>query len=114
MCYGGRPILFRPIQVARRAAPLVESKCERILLASKRENAACVSALVRAFRVAGGDAKTVSRGILDRLDPETAMAVGWLLRDIGPAEVAAQVTACLRRCSGERCDSAISHFKMAD
>ncbi len=57
----------------------------------RRENPTSISALVKAFLAVGGNAKTLAQGIVDRLEPETAMTVRWLLNDIGPPEVAAKL-----------------------
>lgn len=35
--------------------------------------------------------KSLAQGTVDRLEPETAMTVRWLLHDIGPAEVAVKL-----------------------
>lgn len=57
----------------------------------RRENASCISALVKAFIAVGGNVKSLAQGTVDRLEPETAMTVRWLLHDIGPAEVAVKL-----------------------
>ena len=51
-----------------------------------------IPALLKAFLAAGGNAKKSLAGdIVDRLEPEMAMTVRWLLSDIGPREVAAKL-----------------------
>jgi HEAT repeat protein len=66
---------------------LVETLAKEI----RRENATHISDLVKAFLAAGGNAKTLAQGIVDRLEPQTAMTVRWLLNDIGPLEAAAKL-----------------------
>lgn len=56
-----------------------------------REGVQNISALVRTFLACGGQAKNLATEIAARLDPETAMAVHWLLHDIGPREVVARL-----------------------
>jgi HEAT repeat protein len=56
-----------------------------------RGDATHISALVKAFLAVGGKAKNLAQGIVDRLDPEIAMTVRWLLNDIGPREAAAKL-----------------------
>jgi HEAT repeat protein len=58
-----------------------------------RENASCISALVKTFIAVGGNAKNLAQGVVDRLEPKAAMTVRWLLHDIGPTEVAAKLQA---------------------
>jgi HEAT repeat protein len=56
-----------------------------------REGAQNISALVQTFLACGGQAKNLAVDIAARLDPETMMAVHWLLNDIGPREVVAKL-----------------------
>src|SRR4029077_740203 len=57
----------------------------------QRENATHISTLVKTFLAVGGNAKSFAQDIVDRLEPETAMTVRWLLNDIGPREAAAKL-----------------------
>ena len=57
----------------------------------QREGATHISTLVKTFLAVGGDAKRFARNIVDRLEPEIAMTVRWLLNDIGPREAAAKL-----------------------
>jgi hypothetical protein len=57
----------------------------------QKENASCISALVKAFIVVGGNAQSLTQGVVDRLEPELAMTVRWLLLEIGPTEAAAKL-----------------------
>jgi hypothetical protein len=56
-----------------------------------REGAKNISALVRAFLGCGGQAKMLADNVTARLDPETAMAVHWLLNEIGLRQVVAKL-----------------------
>jgi hypothetical protein len=57
----------------------------------QREGAAHISTLVKTFLAVGGNAKSFAQDVVDRLEPEIATAVRWLLNDIGPREVAAKL-----------------------
>jgi HEAT repeat protein len=57
----------------------------------QREGATHISTLVKTFLAVGGNAKSFAQDILDRLEPEIAMTVRWLLNDVGPREVAAKL-----------------------
>lgn len=57
----------------------------------RRCDATHISGVVKAFVAVGGNAKSLSRDIMDRLEPEMAMTVHWLLSDIGPREAAAKL-----------------------
>ena len=57
----------------------------------QRGKATHISALFKAFLAAGGNAKSLAGDIVDRLEPEMAMTVRWLLNDIGPREAAAKL-----------------------
>ena len=57
----------------------------------QREGATHISTLVKTFLAVGGNAKSFAQDILDRLEPEIAMTVRWLLNDIGPREAAAKL-----------------------
>jgi HEAT repeat protein len=57
----------------------------------RRCDATHISGVVKAFVAIGGNAKSLSRDILDRLEPGIAMTVRWLLNDIGPREAAAKL-----------------------
>jgi HEAT repeat protein len=57
----------------------------------QRGKATHISALVKAFLAAGGNAKSLARDIIDRLELQMAMTVHWLLNDIGPREAAAKL-----------------------
>jgi HEAT repeat protein len=54
-------------------------------------NATQISAVVKAFLSVGGNAKTLALGVVDRLEPDLAMTVRWLLDGIGPREAAAKL-----------------------
>jgi HEAT repeat protein len=64
----------------------------------QREGATHISTLVKTFLAVGGNAKSFAQDIVDRLEPEIAMTVRWLLNDIGPREVAAKLQPA---CGGE-------------
>jgi HEAT repeat protein len=57
----------------------------------QRGGATHISTLVKAFVAAGGNARRLAQGTLDRLEPKMAMTVRWLLNDIGPREAAAKL-----------------------
>jgi HEAT repeat protein len=57
----------------------------------QREGATHISTLVKTFLAVGGNAKSFAQDILDRLGPEIAITVRWLLNDIGPREAAAKL-----------------------
>jgi HEAT repeat protein len=57
----------------------------------QRGNATHISALIKAFLAVGGNAKGFAQDVVDRLEPEMATTVRWLLNDIGPREVAAKL-----------------------
>ena len=57
----------------------------------QREGAAHISTLVKTFLAVGGNAKSFAQDVVDRLEPEIATAVRWLLNDIGSREVAAKL-----------------------
>ena len=54
-------------------------------------NATHISALIKAFLAVGGNAKSFAQDVADRLEPEMATTVRWLLNDIGPREAAAKL-----------------------
>lgn len=50
-----------------------------------------LSTLVKTFLNVGGKAKALAQDVISRLDPDVAMTVNWLIRDIGPREAAAKL-----------------------
>jgi hypothetical protein len=50
-----------------------------------------ISTLVETFVAVGGDAKTLTQDVVDRLEPDVAATVRWLRNDIGPRDAAAKL-----------------------
>jgi hypothetical protein len=57
----------------------------------RRGDSTHISAAVSAFLAVGGNVRSLAQDTVDRLEPEMAMTVRWLLSDIGPREVAAKL-----------------------
>jgi hypothetical protein len=57
----------------------------------RRENPKNISLLVKTFLAVGGNAKTLTQEVVDRLEPDVAATVRWLCNDIGPREAAAKL-----------------------
>jgi hypothetical protein len=61
----------------------------------RRRDSTHISAAVSAFLSVGGNVPSLPQDTADRLEPEMAMTVRWLLNDIGPREAAAKLlSAC--------------------
>jgi hypothetical protein len=57
----------------------------------RRENPKSISLLVETFLAVGGNAKTLTQEVVDRLKPDVAATVLWLRNEIGPRDAAVKL-----------------------